>query len=142
LRPCGTQPRVPRSESGKPRPRPAVLRPLGAQLRRLRLERKLSQETLAELSGLTYKYIGRIELAKADPGADVLVRLARALMVPVGTLFETITPTNATPQRLSPADAESITTALSALTGVLEGVLKAQPRPLPARAPRRRRARR
>src|SRR5258708_40041002 len=72
--------------------RPAVLRPLGTQLRRLRLDRQMTQETLAELAGLNYKYIGRIELGKADPGADVLVRLARGLGVAVGELFDTITP--------------------------------------------------
>jgi len=85
----------------KPPPRPAILRPLGNQLRRLRLERKLSQESLAEKAGLNYKYIGRIELAKADPGADVLVRLARALSIPLGELFATITPDDRG-HRLSP----------------------------------------
>jgi transcriptional regulator with XRE-family HTH domain len=114
-----------------------VLRPLGAQLRRLRLERSLSQEKLAELAGLTYKYVGRIELAKADPGADVLVRLARALAVPVGELFETITPMDGMPYRLSPADVEGVSAALSTLTTVVDRVLARQPRPVLARAPRR-----
>src|SRR6059058_4848567 len=107
----GTQRRVvpQRNSTVKtPRARPAVLRPLGAQLRRLRLERKMSQESLAEIAGLNYKYIGRIELAKADPGADVLVRLARALAVPVGELFETITPTDASAFRFGPTDVESV----------------------------------
>lgn len=114
-----------------------VLRPLGAQLRRLRLERKLSQERLAELASLNYKYVGRIELAKADPGADVLVRLARALGVPVGELFETITPGDSVAYRFSPADIEGVTGALATLTTVIERVLARQPRPLPSRAPRR-----
>jgi transcriptional regulator with XRE-family HTH domain len=121
----------------KPRPRPAVLRPLGTQLRRLRLERKLSQERLAELAGLHYKYIGRIELAKADPGADVLVRLSRALGVPVGELFETITPPADPAHRLSPPDVEALSSALANLTAAVEAVIARQPPPLPARAPRR-----
>jgi transcriptional regulator with XRE-family HTH domain len=108
-------------------------------LRRLRLERDLSQERLAERSGLNYKYIGRVELGKADPGADVLVRLARGLSVAVGELFETITPSAATPYRVSPADVEAISAALTALTAVVDRVLARQPRPLPARASRRRR---
>jgi transcriptional regulator with XRE-family HTH domain len=96
----------------------------------------MSQERLAELSGLNYKYIGRVELAKADPGADVLVRLARALRVPVGELFETITPSdNANP--LSPADLETVTGALSAIASLIERVRSGQPRSLPPRAPRR-----
>jgi transcriptional regulator with XRE-family HTH domain len=103
----------------------------------LRLERKLSQERLAELAGLNYKYIGRIELAKADPGADVLVRLARALSVPVGELFETITPADGVAYRFSPADVEEVTDSLGALTTVVDRVLSRQPRPVPPRAPRR-----
>lgn len=126
-----------RKAADTPRPRPAVLRPLGAQLRRLRLERKLSQERLAELAGLNYKYIGRIELAKADPGADVLVRLARALSLPVGELFETITPADGAAYRFSPADVEEVTDSLGALTTVVDRVLSRQPRAVPPRAPRR-----
>jgi transcriptional regulator with XRE-family HTH domain len=121
-----------------------VLRPLGAQLRRLRLERELSQERLAELASLNYKYIGRVELAKADPGAAVLVRLAKALAVPVGALFETITPTaaGARSAALLPADLQSIKTALDTLTAAVDRVLSGQPRPVPPRAPRRARPRR
>jgi transcriptional regulator with XRE-family HTH domain len=113
-----------------------VLRLLGAQLRHLRLERKLSQERLAELADLHYKYVGRVELAKADPGADVLVRLARALAVPVGELFETITPSNAVAYRLSPGDIEGVSAALATLTNVVERVLANRPRPAGSRAPR------
>src|SRR5439155_14724103 len=135
----GTQRRVvpQRNSTAKtPRARPAVLRPLGAQLRRLRLERNLSQERLAELAGLNYKYIGRVELAKANPGADVLVRLARGLAVPVGELFETVTPTAASGYRFSPADLEAINAALTTLTTLLDRIVARQPRPLPTRAPR------
>ena len=123
--------------SEKPPPRPAVLRPLGAQLRRLRLERRLTQEALAELASLNYKYIGRVELGKADPGADVLVRLARALRVPVGELFETITPSTATPVWPPPGDADDVAAALRSLTTAVDRLLSPKPRPLSTRAPRR-----
>jgi transcriptional regulator with XRE-family HTH domain len=113
-----------------------MLRALGAQLRRLRLERRMSQERLAELSSLNYKYIGRVELAKADPGADVLVRLARGLDVSVGELFETITPSGSA-ARISPADMESVTSALAALSTTVTRVISGQPRALPKRAPRK-----
>jgi transcriptional regulator with XRE-family HTH domain len=132
---------VPRRKStgGSAASRPAILKPLGAQLRRLRLERSLSQERLAERAGLNYKYIGQVELAKQDPGADVLVRLARALAVPVGQLFETITPQDAVPYKLSPADIDAMRDALDALISIVERVRSRQPRSLPSRAPRRRR---
>jgi transcriptional regulator with XRE-family HTH domain len=114
-----------------------VLRPLGAQLRRLRLERQLSQERLAEGAGLHYKYIGRIELAKADPGADVLVRLARALDVPVGELFETITPGGASPFRVAPTEMDNLAAALATLKTVVDRIVGRQPSPLPLRSPRK-----
>jgi transcriptional regulator with XRE-family HTH domain len=129
---------VPRKSStaGKRQSRQIILRPLGAQLRQLRLERDFSQEYLAERAGLNYKYIGRIELARVNPGADVLVRLARALTVPIGALFETVMPKDALPHRLSPTDAEALSTALSALTTVVNRVVSGQPNPLPKRASR------
>lgn len=97
----------------------------------------MTQETLAELASLNYKYIGRIELGKADPGADVLVRLARALAVPVGELFETITPSRAMPPSLPADEVEAVTSTLQALTAAVERLLSGQPRPA-FRAPRRR----
>jgi transcriptional regulator with XRE-family HTH domain len=95
----------------------------------------MSQERLAERAGVNYKHIGRIELAKTEPGADVLLRIARALAVPIGTLFETVTK-EPTPHRLSPADIEAISSALNTLNTVLNRVLTRQPHPLPPRAPR------
>ena len=92
----------------------------------------MTQETLAELAGLNYKYIGRIELGKADPGADVLVRLARALGISVGEIFETITP------RALPLDqVDAVASALQALTAAIEQLLSNQPRRPVVRAPRR-----
>jgi transcriptional regulator with XRE-family HTH domain len=123
--------------AAKPLPRPAILRPLGAQLRRLRLERKLSQERLAELSGLNYKYIGRIELAKAEPGADVLVRLARALVIPIGEIFATIMPDRNGPPHVSPSELDALRSAAASLTVIVERLVERQPSPLPSRAPRR-----
>ena len=126
-----------KTATAKPRTLPDVLRPLGTQLRRLRLERKLTQEGLAELAGLTYKHVGRIELAKVEPGTDVLVRLARALRVPVGDLFETITPRETGASRLSLDEIESLAAAMAALTTVIDRIVAGQPRPVPQRAPRK-----
>ncbi len=138
---CGTQQPVSlrKSVTDKRPARPAVLRPLGAQLRRLRLDRQMTQETLAELASLNYKYIGRIELSKVNPGADALVRLARALAVPVGELFETITPARGVSPALPLEAVEAVTSALQTLTLAIERLLSDQPRRPPLRAPRRRR---
>lgn len=97
----------------------------------------MSQEALAEGAKLNYKYIGRVELGKADPGADVLVRLARALRVPVGELFETITPTGTAPPQPPALDGEEVTGALATLTAAINSLLEGHPRPHSTRAPRR-----
>jgi transcriptional regulator with XRE-family HTH domain len=138
---------VPRRRSGvqsqKSDAKAGVVRLLGAQLRRLREDRELTQETLAELAGLNYKYVGRIELGKSDPGAYVLVRLAAALRVPIGELFETVQPghtaDDSTTHRLSPSDADSIIDAAAGLTALVNRILSRKPSPLPARTARRRR---
>ena len=97
----------------------------------------MTQEALAELASLNYKYIGRIELGKADPGADVLVRLARALRVPVGELFDTITPAASLPTWPRPGQADEVNSALRALTDAIERLFSQKPPPLSNRAPRR-----
>lgn len=97
----------------------------------------MTQEKLAELAGLNYKYIGRVELGKADPGADVLVRLARALAVPVGDIFETITPATTGPRMLPAADVTRVTQALRDLTASLDQLLAGQPTPSVTRTSRR-----
>jgi len=95
----------------------------------------MTQETLAELASLNYKYIGRIELGKADPGADVLVRLARALQVSVGELFDTITPTQGRPAALPPDKVEAVRSALQTLQAAFEQLLSDHPRRLSSRSP-------
>jgi len=96
----------------------------------------MSQERLAELAGTNYKYIGRIELGKVNPGADLLVRLAHALGVTVGELFETLTPTGQ-PPAWPAADVATVREALASLTDALERLLSYESRAAVARAPRR-----
>ena len=54
---------------------------LATNLRRLRHERKLTQEDIAELTGMSSRYIGSIERARVSPSVTVLGKLADALKV-------------------------------------------------------------
>jgi len=56
-------------------------------LRALRLGAGMSQTKLAEKAGTTQPYIARIESGRADPGTDMLERLAEALGISALTVF-------------------------------------------------------
>lgn len=60
---------------------------LGREVRRLRKERGLSQEALADLAGLHTNYVGGIERGERNVGVRALFRLARGLGVEPGELF-------------------------------------------------------
>ena len=59
---------------------------LGEAIRRLRLERGLSQEQLAERAGTDLTQIGGIERGVRNPSYTTLVRLAAALETSVGEI--------------------------------------------------------
>lgn len=72
----------------------------GSTLRRLRREKGLSQERLAELTGLSTNFIGEMERGLKAPGLVVIVRLARALDVSVKDLLADFTDANVRHLRL------------------------------------------
>jgi transcriptional regulator with XRE-family HTH domain len=65
-----------------------MLRRLGARVKLLRRERSLTQEELAERASLTSKFVGEVERAESNPSAASLARMAAALSVSMGDLFE------------------------------------------------------
>lgn len=62
-------------------------RKLGARIRQYRTARGWTQEQLAEYAGLHYKYLGDIERGVRNPALFNITRIARALGVPLVTLF-------------------------------------------------------
>jgi transcriptional regulator with XRE-family HTH domain len=67
---------------------PTALQAFGTHLRRLREERKFSQQELADLSDMAKTSIQRFENAKMCATIDALVNLAKALNVPMRELMD------------------------------------------------------
>ena len=64
---------------------------VAANVRRLRVERKLTQEQLAHDAGVDLTYVGGIERGRRNPSVDVLGRLAQSLDVHPTELFKHMT---------------------------------------------------
>ncbi|MBU1208328.1 MAG: helix-turn-helix domain-containing protein [Proteobacteria bacterium] len=64
-----------------------IKRTFGQRIKTLRRFKSLTQEQLAERSGLSYKFIGEIERGTGNPTIDTIGKIARALEVPVARLL-------------------------------------------------------
>ena len=64
-----------------------IVKDLALRIRRMRQERGWSQERLAEEAGMHRTYLGGIEVAKRNPSLRNLIKIARALGVPISALF-------------------------------------------------------
>ena len=60
----------------------------GNKVRSLRESKKMSQEQLAELAGLHRTYVGGIERGERNPTLLNLLKIARALEVPLSELVD------------------------------------------------------
>ena len=65
-----------------------VLKHFGQKVRKLRIERGLSQEKLAEISGLHRTYISSLELGKRNVSLVNIHALAKALQVTADELLK------------------------------------------------------
>ncbi len=67
-----------------------ILLQFGKVIRKKRLEKQLSQENLAELSGLHRTYIGMVERAEKNITLVNVQKISVALEVPIHELFKDI----------------------------------------------------
>jgi transcriptional regulator with XRE-family HTH domain len=61
---------------------------VGMKIKRLRTDRAMSQEALAQKAGISREYVARLEGGHHDPSLSTLMKLAKALKVKVGELLE------------------------------------------------------
>ena len=61
---------------------------LGRRIKHLREAAHLTQEKLAEKSGISLDYLGKIEVNINKPGLKTLIKLSNALDLPVRVLFD------------------------------------------------------
>ncbi len=64
-----------------------ILKKISENIRVERVRKKYSQEKLAEMAGITAKYLNMIENNKANPSISVLIGLCTALNVDIKILF-------------------------------------------------------
>lgn len=64
------------------------LETFAANVRRIRHERDLTQERLAELADLHLTDIARIETMRREPGIKVIAKIAHGLSVPASVLLD------------------------------------------------------
>ena len=82
---------------------------IGETIQRLRTKRRLSQEQLAELVGVSRQAVSKWELNAALPDTDKLVPLARALGVSVDELLGNVSENGVSEAHLRSAPPDSPT---------------------------------
>jgi DNA-binding XRE family transcriptional regulator len=80
-------PRATKKDRTGPRVLPAHAQRLGHNINLLRQRRRFSQELLAELLGITARYLQKIEAGSCVPSLTMLVKLRKALRVKWDILF-------------------------------------------------------
>lgn len=69
-----------------------IVKRLGERIRRLRKERNLSQDQLAELSGLHTNYVGQVERGEKNLTIETLKKVVDGLGVSLEELFRYLGP--------------------------------------------------
>lgn len=67
-----------------------IAKNVGQQIRNYRINQKLSQEKLAEMSGLHPTYIGQLERGEKNATLESIEKISSALNIPLSQLFENL----------------------------------------------------
>jgi transcriptional regulator with XRE-family HTH domain len=100
----------------------------GAALREIRTRQQLTQEQLAERSGLSYKFIGEVERGRGNPTLDTIARLADALGVNITDLLQALPQAagHAGEYRISRRDLQMLREAAASIGAWTEQVVSPQ----------------
>lgn len=67
---------------------PKAIQLLGDNVRKYRIKANISQTVLADIVGVTYSQIARIELAEINTSVSMIYLIAKALEIPPSKLLE------------------------------------------------------
>ena len=65
-----------------------ILQTVADNIRIERLKKKISQEKLAEMAGITQKYLNLIENAKANPSIMIVISVCMALKTDLNSIYK------------------------------------------------------
>ncbi len=57
------------------------LEKIGSKIRKVRTSNNLSQQKMAEIAGISYKYLGEIERGQVNLSVEILLKISNALHV-------------------------------------------------------------
>lgn len=60
---------------------------IGANIRKVRMEKNVSQRKLAQQAGISNTYLSDIEVGRTNPSLKTLLKLAEALSIDIKELF-------------------------------------------------------
>jgi ribosome-binding protein aMBF1 (putative translation factor) len=67
---------------------PDAINLVAGNVRKYRTEKGISMETLADILGIEYSVIARLELKKSNPSISIVYAIAKALDIKPALLFE------------------------------------------------------
>lgn len=65
----------------------SILNTVSDNIRLARLQRRISQEKLAEMVDISTKYLNMIENRKANPTVVIIIRICQALGIDLNTIY-------------------------------------------------------